>query len=193
MLAVFSHLFWLFFSSNFFIFLPPEAEDSHRFVWGIKNIWGQTKIFNQKKKEKIVWETASIYDLAVLLVSLGPRKPHIEVDNIKSQILAKFIHRGGTREWLFLANSYIFVRMLKAKCHREPKISRITAGFIRVLADLTGTHSKFIHFCHIWCVPFGFCNPMHTNFVRTISLFFSKIHTFWLPTYFGGFLGPVSF
>jgi hypothetical protein len=87
-------------------------------------------------------------------------------------------------------NPPIFVRMLKAKCHREPKIPRITAGFIRVLADLTETHWKFVHFCHIWCVPFGFCNPIHTNFVRIILLFFSKIHTFWLPTYFGGFLGP---
>jgi hypothetical protein len=38
----------------------------------------------------------------VCLFQLGPRKPPIEVGNVKSQILAKFIHRGGgTGEWLF--------------------------------------------------------------------------------------------
>jgi hypothetical protein len=57
--------------------------------------------------------------------------------------------------------------MLKAKCHREPKTPRITAGFIGFSAD----------FCHIWCVPFWFCNPIHTNFVRIILSFFPKIHT----------------
>jgi hypothetical protein len=97
-----------------------------------------------------------------------------EVGNIKSQILAKFIHRGAPGNGFFLANSYIFVRMLKAKCHQEPKTPRITAGFIGFLADLTEFHWKFIHFCHIWCVPFWFCNPIHTNFVRIILPFFSK-------------------
>jgi hypothetical protein len=31
---------------------------------------------------------------------------------------------------------------------------------------------------------------IHTVFVRTILGFCPKIHTFWLPTSIGGFLGP---
>jgi hypothetical protein len=65
------------------------------------------------------------------------------------------------------------------------------SGVNWVFANFPEFLRKFIHLTSVWWVPFWVPNPIHISLVSTIIWKKSaKIHTFLLPTYIRGFLGP---